>query len=75
MGDSFGSKGMLGTAEEVRELHPGTYVPSVYIKDDNEGDQKAGFVCHSLSIGINTNVGMLILSTVRTCRPTNSHSG
>ncbi|KAI0743399.1 alpha/beta-hydrolase [Daedaleopsis nitida] len=43
MGDSYGSRGMLEFMNLIKEMHPGLVIHSVYIKEDLEEDQKAGF--------------------------------
>jgi hypothetical protein len=45
MGDSANSSGMAGFAERIREMHPGIFVHSVRLADDEKDDQRAGFVC------------------------------
>jgi hypothetical protein len=45
MGDSANSSGMADFAERIREMHPGIFVHSVRLADDEKDDQRAGFVC------------------------------
>lgn len=35
---------MTEFADLIKEIHPGLFVHSIYIDEDNEADQKAGFV-------------------------------
>ena len=44
LGDSYGSPGMLEFMDLIKEMHPGLYIHSVYLDEDLEADQKAGFV-------------------------------
>jgi Palmitoyl protein thioesterase len=44
LGDSASSPGMLEFMELIRGVHPGIFIHSVYIDEDNAKDQRAGFV-------------------------------
>lgn len=50
MGDSAHSAGMLEFADLCRSAHPGMFVHSIYIHEDLEKDQKAGFVWYFSSL-------------------------
>ena len=45
LGDSYAAPGMLGFIQEVKDMHPGLFVHAVYIKENNDEDQKATWVC------------------------------
>ena len=44
LGDSYKSVGMLEFADLIRGVHPGIYVHNIWVNEDMEKDQKAGFV-------------------------------
>jgi len=44
LGDSHSSPGMLHFASQIKEMHPGIFVHSVYIDEDLDKDRRAGFV-------------------------------
>jgi hypothetical protein len=44
MGDSASSPGMLEFAEIIKGIHPGIFVHSVYLAEDNQADSRAGLV-------------------------------
>ena len=44
MGDSYASPGMLEFMNLIKEVHPGIFIHSVYLKEDLEEDRKAAFV-------------------------------
>ena len=44
LGDSYASPGMLEFMQLIKDMHPGIFVHSVYVDEDLEADQKAGFV-------------------------------
>ncbi|KAI0790670.1 alpha/beta-hydrolase [Abortiporus biennis] len=44
MGDSYGSPGMLEFINEIKEMHPGIFVHSIYLDEDLKEDQRAGFL-------------------------------
>lgn len=50
LGDSYGSPGMLQFADLIREVHPGIFVHNIWVNEDIEKDQKAGFVSHVVPI-------------------------
>ena len=52
LGDSYASPGMLEFVQLIKEMHPGIFVHSVYIDEDLEADQKAGFVSLLVSMGL-----------------------
>ncbi|EGN99970.1 hypothetical protein SERLA73DRAFT_180317 [Serpula lacrymans var. lacrymans S7.3] len=43
LGDSHSSPGMLQFQSEVKKMHPGIFVHSIYIEEDLKADQRAGF--------------------------------
>ncbi|KAJ7928596.1 palmitoyl-protein thioesterase [Mycena leptocephala] len=43
LGDSATSPGMLQFAEEIKTVHPGIFVHSIYIEEDLDKDRQAGF--------------------------------
>ncbi|KAJ7690617.1 Alpha/Beta hydrolase protein [Mycena rosella] len=43
LGDSATSPGMLRFAEEIKAVHPGIFIHSVYIDEDLDKDKSAGF--------------------------------
>ncbi|KAG9316676.1 Alpha/Beta hydrolase protein [Chiua virens] len=43
MGDSYASTGMVQFESEVKKMHPGIFVHSVYLDQDAKADQRAGF--------------------------------
>ncbi|KAJ7502802.1 palmitoyl-protein thioesterase [Mycena galericulata] len=43
LGDSATSPGMLRFADEIRSVHPGIFIHSVYIDEDLDKDRQAGF--------------------------------
>ncbi|KAJ7078884.1 palmitoyl-protein thioesterase [Mycena belliarum] len=43
LGDSATSKGMLQFADEIKSVHPGIFVHSIYIDEDLDQDRRAGF--------------------------------
>ena len=44
LGDTYTSPGMVQFESEVKKMHPGIFVHSVYIDQDAKVDQRAGFV-------------------------------
>ena len=50
LGDSAHSAGMLEFAELCRGVHPGMFVHNIYVEEDLEKDQKAGFVSRFRSL-------------------------
>lgn len=44
LGDTYASSGMVQFESEVKKMHPGIFVHSVYIDQDEKADQRAGFV-------------------------------
>ncbi|KAG1753003.1 Alpha/Beta hydrolase protein [Suillus lakei] len=44
MGDTYASPGMDRFQSEVKEMHPGIFVHSIFIDEDADADQRAGFV-------------------------------
>ncbi|KAF8520395.1 alpha/beta-hydrolase [Hysterangium stoloniferum] len=44
LGDSYSSSGMLEIMDIVRKAHPSIFIHSVYIEEDIEADQKAGWI-------------------------------
>ena len=44
-GDSYASPGMVEFGKLIAEIHPGIFVHSVYIEEDQGQDRTAGFVC------------------------------
>jgi hypothetical protein len=44
LGDTYASPGMVQFESEVKKMHPGIFVHSVYIDQDEKADQRAGFV-------------------------------
>ena len=49
LGDSYGSPAMLECMQEVRDIHPGIYIHSIFVDQNLEEDRKAGFVRRALS--------------------------
>ncbi|KAG8997235.1 hypothetical protein FRB94_007806 [Tulasnella sp. JGI-2019a] len=43
LGDSAHAEGMLGFIDEIKQVHPGIFVHSVYISEKEDDDRKAGF--------------------------------
>ncbi|PAV18878.1 palmitoyl- thioesterase [Pyrrhoderma noxium] len=43
LGDSYASPGMLEFADLLKEVHPGLFVHSIYIEENLDADQRAGF--------------------------------
>ncbi|KAJ7874705.1 Alpha/Beta hydrolase protein [Mycena olivaceomarginata] len=43
LGDSANAPGMLRFAEEIKTVHPGIFVHSIYIDEDLDEDRRAGF--------------------------------
>jgi len=43
LGDSANAPGMLQFAEEIKTVHPGIFVHSIYIEEDLDQDRQAGF--------------------------------
>ncbi|KAI8975883.1 alpha/beta-hydrolase [Trametes punicea] len=43
MGDSYASPGMLEFMSRVRQMHPGIFIHSVYLDENLEEDERAGF--------------------------------
>jgi len=43
MGDSYASPGMVEFGEQIAEMHPGIFIHSVYVDEDQEQDRRAGF--------------------------------
>ncbi|RPD63716.1 alpha/beta-hydrolase [Lentinus tigrinus ALCF2SS1-6] len=46
LGDSYASPGMLEFMQLIKDMHSGIFIHSVYLKEDLEEDQKAGFFGH-----------------------------
>lgn len=44
VGDYYASNGMLDFASLIKDIHPGIFVHSVYIDQDEDKDTRAGFV-------------------------------
>ncbi|KAJ6558542.1 palmitoyl-protein thioesterase [Mycena vulgaris] len=43
LGDSANAPGMLRFAEEIKSVHPGIFIHSIYIDEDLDKDRRAGF--------------------------------
>ncbi|EJF58190.1 alpha/beta-hydrolase [Dichomitus squalens] len=43
LGDSYASAGMLEFMQLIKDIHPGIFIHSVWLNEDLEQDQKAGF--------------------------------
>ncbi|KAG1751613.1 Alpha/Beta hydrolase protein [Suillus paluster] len=43
LGDTYASPGMVRFESEVKEMHPGIFVHSIFIDEDPNTDQRAGF--------------------------------
>ncbi|KAJ6497865.1 palmitoyl-protein thioesterase [Mycena sanguinolenta] len=43
LGDSANAPGMLRFAEEIKSVHPGIFVHSIYLEEDLDKDRQAGF--------------------------------
>lgn len=43
-GDSSASPGMVEFSELIGEIHPGIFIHSVYIEEEQDQDRRAGFV-------------------------------
>ncbi|KAF8134627.1 Alpha/Beta hydrolase protein [Boletus edulis] len=43
LGDTYASPGMVQFEDEVKNMHPGIFVHSIYIDEDVNGDKRAGF--------------------------------
>ncbi|KAH7915205.1 Alpha/Beta hydrolase protein [Hygrophoropsis aurantiaca] len=43
LGDTYASPGMVQFQSEVKKMHPGIFVHSIYIDEDAKKDQRAGF--------------------------------
>ncbi|KAF9241649.1 Alpha/Beta hydrolase protein [Melanogaster broomeanus] len=43
LGDTYASPGMVQFVDEVKAMHPGIFVHSVFIEQDAQADQRAGF--------------------------------
>lgn len=51
LGDTYSSPGMVRFENEVKEMHPGIFVHSIFIDEDPKADQRAGFVSiHTASL-------------------------
>jgi len=50
LGDNYASPGILQFEDEVKSMHPGIYVHSVYIERDTKEDQHASFVSGALIV-------------------------
>ena len=50
LGDSYASPGMLEFMQLIKDMHPGIYIHSVYLREDLEEDRRAGFVRRLLSM-------------------------
>ena len=44
LGDTYASPGMVQFENEVKKMHPGIFVHSVYVDQDAKADKRAGFV-------------------------------
>ena len=44
MGDTYDAPGILEFVQEVKDMHPGIFVHSIYLKEDSGEDRKAGYV-------------------------------
>lgn len=51
LGDSYASPGMVQFENEVKKMHPGIFVHSIYIEQDDKADQRAGFVSGRIRYG------------------------
>jgi len=51
LGDSYSSPGMARFEDEVKEMHRGIFVHSIFIDEDPKADQRATFVSiHTASL-------------------------
>lgn len=48
LGDSYASPGILQFIQLIQDVHPGIFVHSVHIVEDNDADRKAGWVSYCL---------------------------
>ena len=75
LGDTYASPGIVEFEGEVKKMHPGIFVHSVYIDQDPKADQRAGFVSvvltketlftkGSSSMGVSINSSPLSLSSL-----------
>ena len=64
LGDSYASPGMLEFINLIKDVHLGLFVHSVYIEEDLEADQKAGFVRDSMILSLATACLTIVDSSV-----------
>lgn len=70
MGDTYASSGMDSFQSEVKEMYPGIFVHSIFIDEDPNVDQRAGFVSiHTAIIRVSN-----WYPSVWQCEPTNRAS-
>ena len=62
LGDSYNSTGMANFQSMVKQVHPGMFVHSVYIHENQESDKRAGFVCRLFSSRFEIDSGQTIYS-------------
>ena len=55
---------MLEFINLIKDVHPGLFVHSVYIEEDLEADQKAGFVRDSMILSLATACLTIVDSSV-----------
>lgn len=71
LGDTYASSGMVQFESEVKKMHPGIFVHSVYIDQDANTDQRAGFVSDVFTKETSYTEGSPVWecrSTARPCR-------
>ena len=44
LGDSYAAPGMLDFVQEVKDMHPGLFVHTVYLDESNDEDRRATWV-------------------------------
>src|SRR6267154_5983079 len=70
LGDTYSSPGMVRFESEVKEMHPGIFIHSIFIDEDPQVDQRAAFVStHTASLCVSD-----LYSSVWQCGPTNPAS-
>ena len=69
LGDSYSSPGMVQFESEVKKMHPGIFVHSIYIDQDANADKRAGFV----SVAYTGLASFANGFPVWECRPTARH--
>ena len=65
LGDVYNAQGIQDFMDEIKEIHPGIFIHSIYVDTDPEADKKAGFVGPTSHMHHPRQLNTFVLSSVR----------